>query len=397
MGRRTIWALALALVFVSCTDDSSEEEPAPETPTTVEIGPGKLVILDSSGDVVVVDPDGANRSSITDDAGESAVYTQPIWSPDASLLSWGQVTEAGFAVAIQDPGAEQRTLVQTSNLPFYMYWSPDGESLGVLHNGTTGVDFRMIDVDQGTSVTVDSAAPYYFSWSPGGDRVVIHAGEDRVETIRPDGGRLELEPSSSSYLAPQWTPRGVFHVVDDELVLEDDEGDRAPIASVSGFTMFVANSQGTHVALQATGDNSAISIALTEAPIIPTGSVVVIDVETGSVVVANEGPSVGFFWSPDGESLLMLNPGGDGIVPRVWSTSGLEGDFTEYRPPGTIVRDTLPFFPQYAQSVSFWSPDSSTFAFAGEIDGDQGIWVQKVDTDTPTLVTDGIWVAWSSG
>lgn len=398
MGKRTILAMTLALILVSCTDASPQDDDADdETASTVATGPGRLAILDSSGNVVVMDPDGENRSPVTDDAGEGAVYMQPVWSPDASQLAWGQVTEDGFAVGIQRPGTDTRTVVETSNLPFYVSWSPDGRNLGILHNGTSGVDFRMVDVGEGTSLTVDSAAPFYFSWSPTGDRVVTHAGEDRVEAIRPDGGRLRLEPTSPTYLAPQWTPKGVFHVVGDDLVLEDDSGVRAPIATVPGFTMFVANRQGTRVAIQVTGGSSAVSVALSEAPAAPTGRVVVVDVATGSVEVASESLSVGFFWSPDGRSLLVMTPASDEIVPSVWTTSGTRTEFEGYRPPGAIVRDTLPFFPQYAQSVSFWSPGSTAFAFAGDVDGEQGIWVQELGVTDPTKVSDGIWVAWSGG
>jgi TolB protein len=390
MGRRTVWALALALLLVSCTDGS-------QTSTTVETGPGRLVVLDATGNVVVLDPDGTNSSPITDDAGADALYTQPIWSPDGSLLAWGQATQEGFAVGIQAPETDTRTLVETSNLPFYTYWSPDGKTLGVLHNGTSGVDFRMVDVAEATSLTVDSEAPYYFSWSPSGDRVVTHAGEDRVEEITPDGDRHRLESTSPAYLAPQWTPNGVFHVVGNELIIEDDQGQRAPVAAVSGLTMFVANPQGTLVALQTIGNASAVSVALEEAPTVPVGKVVVADVETGSVEVVSEEISAGFFWSRDGELLLVMQTGPVGIAPRVWDGPGVSTDFTEYRPSGTIVRDMLPFFPQYAQSVVFWSPDSSSFAFAGSIEGEQGIWVQDIHEDAPRMVSDGTWVAWSSG
>lgn len=396
MGRPTVWAAALALALVSCTDASSEPD-APATTVAPAIGPGRLVVLDSSGDVVVVDSDGANRSPITDDGGEDTLYTQPVWSPDASRLAWGQLSDNSAAVAIHEPESDVLRLVETSNLPFFVSWSPDGESLGVLHNGASGIDFRIVDVDEGTSITVDTAAPYYFSWSPEGDRVVTHAGVDRVETIAPDGGRDRLEPTSPTYLAPQWTSRGVFHVVGDQLVIEDQDGVRGPVATVSGLTLFVANHQGTRVALQASGDGDIISVALTEVPTVPSGSLVVVDVETGAVDVVDEALALGFFWSPDGESLLVMSPGDEAVVPRVWSSSGGTTDYVEYLPSGTMLRDTLPFFPQYAQSVRFWSPDSTAFAFAGAVDGEQGIWVQGLADSRPTRVSDGTWVAWSSG
>ena len=396
MVGRTTWALALALLLVSCIDVSTGADDAADS-TTVETGPGRLVILDGSGDVVVIDPDGANRASVTDDASSRFVYTQPVWSPDGSRIAWGQIGDGGFAVGIQYPGSEEPTLVETTNLPFYTFWSPDGASLGVLHNGDAGVDFRIVDVERGTSITADSDTPYYFSWSPDGERVVAHAGENRFETITTGGDHDALEPTSPSYLAPQWTPDGIFHVVDDQLVMDDGQGSRVPMAQVSGLTTFVANPQGTRVAIQTTADGSGIAVALGAIPTVAPGNVMILDVETGTIERASQGLSAGFFWSRDGESLLILQPGSTGIVPRVWDVSGTSVDYVEYRPPSTIVRDTLPFFPQYAQSVEFWAPDSSAFAFAGEIDGEQGIWVQELSADRPTLVSDGIWVDWSSG
>jgi TolB protein len=60
-----------------------------------------------------------------------------------------------------------------------------------------------------------------------------------------------------------------------------------------------------------------------------------------------------------------------------------------------MLQDTFPFFPQYAQSVSFWAPDSSAFAYAGAVGDEPGIWIQDLEGDAPTKVSDGTWVAWS--
>ena len=401
MGRRRILAAALMLVLVSCTD--ADPEGAATTPDPVSTGssapsqpvdPGRLAILDSSGDIVVIAPDGSGREAITDDAGVAAVYTQPIWSPDATTLAWGQASEDGFAVGIHELGTGDPETFATTNLPFYMFWSPNGRSLGVLHNGTTGVEFRIVDLAEGAGETLDEAAPFYFSWSPEGDRVVTHAGPTRAETIRPDGERSELEPTAATYLAPQWTTNGVFHVVDDELILEGDDGERVPIAEVSGLTMFVSNGQGTKVALQAVGDGSGITAATEEFPTVATGSVVVVDVESGDTDVVSSDLALGFFWSPDGQALLVLTASDTQVVPEVWTTAGQTG-YAPYSPPPTMLQDTFPFFPQYAQSVSFWSPDGSAFAYAGEVEEETGIWIQDLAEEAPRRVSDGVWVAWS--
>ena len=403
MARRLIWVLAWAAVLGACTAevDSSTATTAIEVTTTTQgresvvADPGLLAIVDGSGNIVVIDPDGSNRRAITDRGDNPVLYMQPVWSPDGSRLAWGQRTGTGFGIGIGGPGSEETKTLLTPSLPFYTYWSPDSRHLGALHNGETGVQFQIADIDSETTEILDEDAPFYFSWSPTGDRVVTHAGPSRAETLSPDGDRVELEPTAATFLAPQWTEAGVFHVVGDQLVVEDDSGRRAGIAAVSGLTMFVSNAQGTHVALQTTGESGPVTASTEEIPMVDGDSVVVVDVATGGIEVVDGALALGFFWSPDGRSLLVLTTSQNRVVPAIWSADGDRVDYPGYQPQGQMLQDTFPFFPQYAQSVSFWAPDSSAFAFAGAVDGESGIWVQGVDEDTPTRVSDGAWVAWS--
>lgn len=401
--------LALVAAIVSCTDDSPADPSSTSVPTGDRTTPtttparsdvGRLAVLDGAGDVVVMSPDGSDLAPITDNGGSSdnpASYMQPIWSPDGETLAWGQTTGTGFGVGLAEPGSRLITTLTTPNLPFYSYWSPDSRHLGVLHNGTSGVQFRIADVDEETTSLLDEDAPFYFSWSPTGDRVVTHAGATRAETITTDGARVELEPTTGNYLAPQWTGNGVFHVVDDRLVLEDDAGERRPVATVSGLALFVANREGTRLALLSTGGaGDGITASVEELPGPVTGAVVVVEVATGEMDVVERSPAVGFFWSPDGESLLVLATDGGRIVPEVWTDGGATTDYQAFQPPPTMLRDMFPFFPQYAQSMSPWSPDSSAFAYAGRVgEDDYGIWVQPLEDGPPNRVSDGTWVAWS--
>ena len=402
MGKRAIWVTVSALVITACTSprtDTTQMGPTSNvTQTTVSRSPGRLVVLDSSGNVVVMESDGSERAEITDDAGETIIYTQPIWSPVSGRLAWGQVTQDGFAVRIESVADSEPALLPVSNLPFYMSWSPDGGLLGVLHNGSNGLDLEMVDVSAGTSTVIDKGAPLYFSWSPAGGQMVTHIGENRFETLQPDGTSTPRGSTDASYLAPQWTPNGIFHVADGNLVVEADEGGRTVLAAVEGLALFVANPEGNRVALQwSTGQPPDLTASLFDVPIPWTDVVVVVDIATEKASVVGRDPAVGFFWSPNGESLLILEAtaSSEALFPRVWNVDGKTVDYPRYVAPGAVVRDLLPFFPQYAQSVSFWAPDSSAFAFAGEIDGEQGIWVQELDEPGPELVSDGFWVAWS--
>jgi TolB protein len=396
MSRPLIWTLAFAIAAVSCTG-GAEDESTITTSTTAPppADPGRLAILDGDGEIVVIDPDGSNRLPVTEDGDDPSVHMQPIWSPDGTTLAWGQATGAGFGVGISKPGSGEVTSLATPNLPFYTYWSPNGRHLGILHNGTTGVQFQIVDVADETVSALDEDAPFYFSWSPEGDRVVTHAGANRVETLWPDGERQELEPTADTYLAPQWTANGTFHMVDDRVVVEDESGQRTPLVVVSGFTMFVANPQGSMVALQSTGEGPGPITASTEdLPSVGANTVAVVEVASGRTVTPSDQPAIGFFWSPDGDKLLILTVDEESIVPLVW-TEDDTSRFPGYSPSPPMLRDTFPFFPQYAQSVNFWSPDSSAFTYAGQVGDQAGIWVQSLAASDPLHVSDGTWVAWS--
>ena len=392
--------LAGLLVVVSaCTDVSETSTPTDAETTTTTVpatseGIGRLAILDAEGNVAIVDPDGSNLETITDDAGLT-LYTQPLWSPDASSLVWGRAAESGFSVVLHDVADDESRAVTTANLPFYISWSPDGSRLGVLHNGDNGIDFNLVNVEGNTIMRVDNGAPYYFSWRPDGGLLVTHVDAGRVEMIDPSGNRTPAAATGPAYLSPQWTKTGIFHVADDALIVEDDSGNRDPIAEVEGLVMFVASPDGSRVALQTTGDEDAIEVGLAQTPAVSPGGVVVLDVSTGAVETVSDQPALGFFWSSDGSSLLALIPGPDALEPLVWRDGDLR-EYDGYIPPGTMLQDTFPFFPQYAQSVAFWAPDASAFAYAGAIDDEAGIWVQHLDAESPIKVAEGRWVTWSS-
>ena len=404
MTRRIALMLALALVVSACVADNSTATTNGVGSTTstsqsvpgVEEPTGKLVILDGSGNVVIADPAGADRLTLTANAGEAAVYFQPIWSPDSSNVAWGQVDEDGFAVAFQQVDDDEPTIVPLVNLPFYMNWAPDGMSIGSLRNGAAGIEFELVDVLAGTSSVLDAGAPFYFSWSPTADRMITHVGTERFDILTTDGNRANAGTTSADYFAPQWTTKGIFHVDDMALIIEILKDSRERIVEVTGVTAFVANEEGTRVALQSLKASTAISLAQSEIEAVPTNQVVVVDVASGEFEVVNTEPALGFFWSPDGDSLLMfggLSSGNSGA--SVWTVGRGVEEYASFLLPEGLVQRMFPFFPQYAQSMTFWSPNSTAFTYPA-VDGEtSAIWVQDLGSESPERISAGTWVSWS--
>jgi len=87
------------------------------------------------------------------------------------------------------------------------------------------------------------------------------------------------------------------------------------------------------------------------------------------------------------------DPNGGPFRWRVWEGhERFVGD--TFVPSPTLLRDYLPFFDQYAQTITPWAPDGSAFAYAGTHQGGSGIWVQPL-AGRRRLIGDGAFVTWT--
>jgi TolB protein len=130
------------------------------------------------------------------------------------------------------------------------------------------------------------------------------------------------------------------------------------------------------------------------------GPVSVVRVGSKRSTVAADLPAVAFEWSPDGRRLLVLAQEStpDFTTHRwyVWGGRGAEPVGVPFLPSPRYLSEYLPFFGQYAQTMTFWSPDGRSFAFPALIGSRDGIYVQELEADEPSLVVeDGSIVAWS--
>jgi len=96
--------------------------------------------------------------------------------------------------------------------------------------------------------------------------------------------------------------------------------------------------------------------------------------------------------------MMVMEKGDDPTTHRwhVWDGKADRRIGPTFLPSPTFWRDYVPFYGQFAQSMTVWSPDGKAFAFAGLIGDRAGIWVQDLGAAQPTFVLDGgSVVSWS--
>lgn len=387
----------------SGASDVPSDSPAPTVPTDVSALTGRLAVLDSEGNLATLDPDGSNEVVLAEvDPGRSQVR-QPTWSPDGHRLAWvhielteAQTVAAGVATAT-DHGTRP-TESRTAVVPFYLSWDPTSSRIAYLGSPSQNdIELGILEVAGRSSGTpLDTGQPLYLSWAPAGDQLLVHIGEDRLERLGLDGSHMTVADSPGLFRAPVWTTDGrtfVYASVDQQgqrLVVHHLGAGKGrtlvPFANDALIT-FVVSPDGERIAFQVIEQDGSLPLT-------------VIEIRTGETVEITESPTAGYFWSPDGERLLYLDPDPD--REQFWYRWGVWDGRSSFITPRfvpslLIVGEYLRYFEQYAQSMSLWSPDGTAFAYPGMDEvGEEGIWIQSATSDrAPVRVAEGDFVAWS--
>jgi TolB protein len=400
--KRILAAVACAgLLAAACTGRAPEGATGPVP--SVDVLPGvptgmRLLVLTDDGTLLTTARDGGSRVVLRPGGGLEVEARQPVWAPDGRTIAWVEVGTGGppassLLVTSRPDGSAHREVRVDAGM-FFLGWDPTSSRLAYLgsYQGAIGMGVAEPDAAGGpVARTIGVGQPFYVSWSPEGDGLLIHVGSETL-------GRIDLEGT----LTPVGDPPGVFHapvwLADGRLVYAVNEKERqvlvvrrgrqtTELLRFRGAIEFVVSPDGERIAYRVDAGEGL-------------GNVSVVDIRSGRSERVSGLPATAFHWSPDGRRLLLMTPeeGDDPTTHRwrVWDGRRADAIGPEFLPSPTYLRDYVPFFGQYAQSMTLWAPDGRAFAFPGLIDDRAGIWVQDLDADEPTFVVeDGSVVAWS--
>ncbi len=391
---------------------------------------GLIAYVGTDGNLYAIAPDGSHKQAITrDPLADPEQYNTLAWSRDGQL-AFTTATEEGSATLTTRLG-EQPTRVYSgrpNEVPFYLCWSPDGERIAFLtwsqRNRTA---LWLADSRKGDSAQVIArGAPLYFSWSPQDQSLLMHIGgaqsdspDARIAILQPEPlDTIELADAPGRFQAPAWSPGGERFLLarekdngDDELVLAEGDDRRALASSRTGM-VFTWSPLGNRIAFARPGSQTSLLY----------DSVIVLDLDRQEQQVVARGDIVAFFWSPDGERLAVLSldesnrrPQGRVIPARnqaartpqsspvrlAWSVIHLVDrssvELAAFRPTDSFLL-LIPYFDQYAQSLSVWSPDSRLLVFA-DLDEREQPAIRVLDTTQPhqpaRRLAEGTFAVWS--
>jgi TolB protein len=401
-ARRRAALIGMVAVLVACTGN------APEGPSgalpSLGTFPGavagdRLLVLMDDGRVVTVGRDGDSLIPLRAAQGLDFETRQPVWAPDGSSVAWVEIgtgappAESTLVTSRPDGSTRREVVVDTAT--FFLQWDPTSSRLAYLGSfrGSVGMGVADPGAEGGpVATTLGVGQPFYLSWGPEGDQLLIHVGADSLGTLDLAGGDLEpIANRPGVFHAPVWLEDGRFvyavHDGDHQRLVVQEDGRSTELVRFRGAIEFVVSPDGRRIAYRVDAGGGF-------------GTVSVVDMDSARSRAVMDLPTSAFHWSPDGRRLLLMAPteGDDPTTHRwhVWDGKEPNPLGPTFLPSPTYLREYMPFFGQYAQTMTLWSPDGRSFAFPGLIGDRAGIWVQDLDAEEPSLVVEGgSVVAWS--
>jgi len=392
-----------ALLLASCLPKDVQVPQSPLLPV-LERKSGLIAYIGVDWNIYVTDQSGGNKITLTEDAatpetqsGAFRYYQYPTWSRKSNLLAFVGVSGEGgtqgasdLYVANVDQETSDKVYASESEHPFYLYWSPDNENLSFLSTAASGQSFilQSVPAQGGDRAILDTGSPYYWSWAPDGNTMIIHTGATNSATVehmaflQVDSQITEdaLESSPAAFQAPAWSPDGSQILLsrlndkkEKEIILMDGGGSIEKALGTFETSTSFAWSRDSQLVAYIAGDR-----ALTAGTI---GTMHVMDLTTSEDFFQDQ-DVMAFFWSPNSKKLAYFKPfvsnsaseGGTDSSGQAQQRlllqlnvldviSGESRELFTFRPTDQFAA-ILPYFDQYHQSTTIWSPDSNNLVLS---------------------------------
>ena len=434
MKKLLVYVLS-TLLIASCLPKDVQ---IPQSPllSTLERKSGLIAYLGADGNMYISDQGGGHLKQLTKDAvipksqTDPLLYYQfPTWSRDGSQLAFiglssaGPETESKLMVANTDDDSVKEIYSSKSEHPIYLNWSPDNTNLSFISTSVSGqnIILQSIPSKGGDRTILDTGSPYYWSWAPDGHVMIVHAGGTAASTpehiaflnvasstVTEQG----LDSTPGSFQAPAWSPDG-SHIAlarqvnkENQIVVTDAAGENPKkVGTFMSKTAFAWSSDSTRLAY-IDGEQALDAGTF--------GVLHVIDLETSKEFV-QDANIVAFFWSPSGKEIayfILQQANGDSSGSSGGSTqtnsqlllqlhvldvtTNESRELFTYRPTQQFL-SVLPYFDQYHQSVTIWSPDNNNLVLSFlDNSGSPGIAVVAASGKLqPRILAQGYLAFWS--
>jgi TolB protein len=435
MKRVLFTAVILTFLLAACLPQDMR---IPQSPLlrTLERKSGLIAYIGTDGNIYVSDQGGGNLSQLTDDAsisgsqgGNNKYYQYPTWSQDGSKLAFvglsleGSQVSSELNIAEIENGSPANIYSSSTEHPFYLYWSPDSANLSFLSTTASGqnVMLQTVPAEGGERRILDSGTQYYWSWAPDGQVMIVHANRSNDGTdqrlaflkVNQEVTEYGLDTAPASFQTPAWSPDGKHILLanvneegENEVLLADSTG--TPEKTIGTFdlnTAFAWSSDSKKFAY--ISGNQQLSAGT-------LGDLHIYDLANAEEIGQDENV-LAFFWSPNGEKLAYFIP----FVSNATPGPGSSGENTEQQqlilqlnvfdvksgektevftfPPSSLFTEILPYFDQYHQSATIWSPDNNNLVISllGQ-EGNPGIAIVAASGNLqPRLLAEGLLAFWS--
>jgi TolB protein len=325
--------------------------------------------------------------------------------------------------ALSDGKKPVNNFTSQSFQPFYLYWSPNSQTIAFLGSdaATGALSQYLVGAAGGKSKLVGGGQPYYWDWSPDNRSMIVHTGGDnsdnpdaRLAFVGVDGSvpNKNLDVKPGLFDAPAWSPAGdgvALATQNDagngQLILAGRDGKvKQVLASLSGPVTFAWSPKGIQLAYAVYDATASV----------PTIHLIVLDSTHPELhTEVTQGDVVAYFWSPDGRKIAYLTPGSGAPTAAAVRTAALTIDSADLvvwvydRVNGTTkqvasftptdsFQQIFPYYSQYQRSDTIWSPDSQALVLSGvDAGGANAIYTVGADGSHFQKIADGDLAFWA--